>query len=51
MVKPIYLSKLPKDLKKIKSTTTKNTFIKIVMPLIIDENNKILENRKKLLKF
>ncbi len=51
MVKPIYLSKLPKDLKKIKSTTTKkNTFIKIVMPLIIDENNKILENRKKLFK-
>ena len=51
MVKPIYLSKLPKDLKKIKSTTTKkNTFIKIVLPLIIDENNKILENRKKLFK-
>ena len=28
----------------------KNTFIKIVMPLILDENNKILENRKKLFK-
>tara|TARA_B100002051_G_scaffold275040_1_gene317677 strand:- start:772 stop:1950 length:1179 start_codon:yes stop_codon:yes gene_type:complete len=51
LVKPIYLSKLPKDLKKIKSTKTKkNTFIKIVMPLILDENNKILENRKKLFK-
>ena len=51
LVKPIYLSKLPKDLKKIKSTKTKkDTFIKIVMPLIIDENNKILENRKKLFK-
>ena len=50
-VKPIYLSKLPKDLKKIKSTQKKkNTFIKIVMPLILDENNKILENRKKLFK-
>ncbi len=49
LVKPIYLSKLPKDLKKIKSTKTKkDTFIKIVMPLILDENNKILENRKKL---
>ena len=26
--------------------TKKDTFIKIVMPLILDENNKILENRK-----
>ena len=50
-VKPIYLSKLPKDLKKLKSTQKKkDTFIKIVMPLILDENNKILENRKKLFK-
>ena len=50
-VKPIYLSKLPPDLKNIKSTTKrKDTFIKIVLPLIIDENNKILENRKKLFK-
>ena len=48
-VKPVYLSKLPKDLKKIKSTQKrKDTFIKIVMPLILDENNKILEDRKKL---
>ncbi len=51
LVKPIYLSKLPKDLKKLKSTQKKkDTFIKIVMPLILDENNKILENRKKLFK-
>ena len=50
-VKPIYLSKLPRDLKKIKNTQKKkDTFIKIVMPLILDENNKILENRKKLFK-
>tara|TARA_Y100000590_G_scaffold470339_1_gene663872 strand:+ start:3200 stop:4369 length:1170 start_codon:yes stop_codon:yes gene_type:complete len=50
-VKPIYLSQLPKDLRKIKSTEKKKeTFIKIVMPLILDENNKILENRKKLFK-
>ena len=42
LVKPIYLSKLPKDLKKLKSTQKKkDTFIKIVMPLILDENNKI----------
>ena len=51
LVKPIYLSKLPKDLKKLKSTQIKkDTFIKIIMPLILDENNKILENRKKLFK-
>ncbi len=50
-VKPVYLSKLPKDLKKLKSTQKKKeTFIKIVMPLILDENNKILEDRKKLFK-
>ena len=51
LVKPIYLSKLPKDLKKLKSTQKKkDTFIKIVMPLVLDENNKISENRKKLFK-
>ena len=50
-VKPVYLSKLPKDLNKIKNTQTKkDTFIKIVMPLILDENDKILEDRKKLFK-
>ena len=49
-VKPVYLSKLPKDLGKLKSTKKKDTFIKIIIPLIIDENNKILENRKKLFK-
>ncbi len=50
-VKPVYLSKLPPDLKNIKSTSNKkDTFIKIILPLIIDENNKILENRKKLFK-
>ncbi len=50
-VKPVYLSKLPPDLKNIKSTSKrKNTFIKIILPLIIDENDKILENRKKLFK-
>jgi len=50
-VKPVYLSKLPPDLKNIKSTSKrKDTFIKIILPLILDENNKILENRKKLFK-
>ena len=50
-VKPIYLTKLPKDLKKIKSTSKrKETFIKIVMPLILIENEKIIEDRNKLFK-
>ena len=50
-VKPVYLRKLPKDLKKMKSTQKKkDTFIKIIMPLILSENNNILENRKKLFK-
>jgi len=50
-VKPIYLSQLPKDLNRLKNTKKKkNTFIKIVIPLILDENNKILENRRKLFK-
>ena len=50
-VKPVYLRKLPKDLKKMKSTQKKkDTFIKIIIPLILSENNNILENRKKLFK-
>jgi Bax protein len=50
-VKPIYLSQLPKDLDRLKNIKKKkDTFIKIVMPLILDENNKILENREKLFK-
>ena len=48
-VKPVYLRKFPRDLKKLKSTQKKkDTFIKIVMPLILDENDKILEDRNKL---
>jgi len=50
-VKPIYLSQLPKDLDRLKNIKKKkDTFVKIVMPLILDENNKILENREKLFK-
>ena len=50
-VKPIYLSQLPKDLNRLKNAKKKkDTFIKIIIPLILDENNKILENRKKLFK-
>ena len=50
-VKPIYLTKLPKDLKTLGDTKTKRElFIKIVLPLILDENNKITEDRVKLFK-
>ncbi len=50
-VKPIYLTKLPKDLKTLGDTKTKRElFIKIVLPLILDENQKIMDDRKKLFK-
>jgi len=50
-VKPIYLTKLPKDLKTLGDTRQKRElFIKILLPLILDENNKITEDRKKLFK-
>ncbi len=50
-VKPIYLTKLPKDLNTLGNTNKKrDLFIKIVLPLILDENKKITEDRKKLFK-
>jgi Bax protein len=50
-VKPIYLTKLPKDLKSLGNTKIKRElFIKIILPLILYENNKITEDRKKLFK-
>ena len=50
-VKPIYLTKLPKDLKSLGDTKKKRElFIKIVLPLILDENKKITEDREKLFK-
>ena len=50
-VKPIYLTKLPKDLKTLGDTKTKRElFIKIVLPLILDVNKQITEDRKKLFK-
>jgi len=50
-VKPIYLTKLPKDLKTLGDTRKKRElFIKIMLPLILDENEKILNDRKKLFK-
>ena len=50
-VKPIYLTKLPKDLKTLGDTKQKRElFIRIVLPLILDENKKITDDRKKLFK-
>ena len=50
-VKPIYLTKLPKDLKTLGDTKKKRElFIKIVLPLILHENEKIIDDRKKLFK-
>ena len=49
LVKPIRLSLLPGEIKKIESTQKKkNLFIQIVLPLILEENNRIKLNRKKL---
>ena len=50
-VKPIYLTKLPKDLKALGNTKDKrDLFIKIILPLILDENSKIQQDRKKFFK-
>ena len=50
-VKPIYLTKLPKDLNTLGDTKKKRElFIKIILPLILDENKKITEDREKLFK-
>ena len=50
-VKPIYLTKLPKDLKTFGDTKKKRElFIKIILPLILNENEKIQNDRKKLFK-
>tara|TARA_X000001036_G_scaffold77944_1_gene69615 strand:- start:8992 stop:10497 length:1506 start_codon:yes stop_codon:yes gene_type:complete len=49
LVKPIYFTQFPKDLNEIESVRLKKeTFIKIVLPLIVAENEKILADRKKL---
>ena len=51
LVKPIYFTRLPKDLNSIRSTKKKKeTFLKILLPLIVAENEKIEKDRKKLFK-
>jgi len=48
-VKPIYFTQFPRDLDALQSVKLKKeTFIKIVLPLIVAENEKILEDKKKL---
>ena len=50
-VKPIYFTQFPKDLDEIKDTKLKKeTFIQIVLPLIVAENEKIYDDRVKLKK-
>ena len=50
-VKPIYLTKLPRDLKTLGDTKKKRElFIRIILPLILDENKKISDDRDKLFK-
>ena len=50
LVKPIYFTQFPRDLEKLQSTKLKKeTFIKIVLPLIVAENERILADREKLI--
>ena len=46
---PIYISVLPTEIGKIESTKEKKEiFIKIILPLVLQENEEILSDRKKL---
>ena len=50
LVKPIYFTQFPKDLDELKNTQLKKeTFIKIVLPLVVAENERILADRNKLI--
>ena len=49
LVKPVSLSLLPEEMKKIENTKKrKELFIQIILPLIMEENKNIRMNRKKL---
>ena len=49
IVKPVEIGLLPKEMKQIESTKKrKELFIKIVLPLILEENNRIKLDRKRL---
>ena len=48
-VKPVRLSLLPKEMKNIQSTQEKKKlFLEIILPLVLEENNRIKIDRKKL---
>ncbi len=50
LVKPIYFTQFPRDLDALQSTKLKKeTFIKIVLPLIVAENERIIADREKLI--
>ena len=50
-VKPIYFTRLPRDLDQIKTIKAKKeTFLQIVLPLVVAENEKIETDRNYLLK-
>jgi uncharacterized FlgJ-related protein len=49
LVKPIYFTQFPRDLNELPNTRLKKeTFIKIVLPLVVAENERILADREKL---
>jgi Bax protein len=49
LVKPVSLSLLPKEIKRIENTSKrKDLFIQIILPLVIKENNSIRLDRKRL---
>ena len=49
LVKPVKLSLLPKEMKNIQSTREKKKlFLEIILPLVLEENNRIKLDRKKL---
>ena len=51
LVKPIYFTQFPKDLDELQNTRLKKeTFIKIVLPLVVAENERILADKNKLAK-
>ena len=49
LVKPVKLSLLPKEMKNIQSTKEKKSlFLEIILPLVLEENNRIKLDRRKL---
>ena len=50
LVKPIYFTRLPKDLNEMRSVAKKKeTFLQILLPLVVAENESIIKDRKYLL--